>query len=109
MPLHLFFELCQLLIDLGEFLKRRQKTGSLLTESKSIRFELDVPPALPEITTDPIREAWWRVKELLREAETRADEICTSDEDWTSRARGAMDAVIRKSIEMRLVATHTTD
>jgi hypothetical protein len=46
---------------------------------------------------------------LLREAGTRAAEICASGEHWSSLARAAMDAVIRKSVEMRLVATLTSD
>ena len=66
-------------------------------------------PALPEVTTAPIREAWVRMTELLDEAGARADEICASGEGWSSRARAAMDGVIRKSIEMRLVATLTSD
>jgi hypothetical protein len=66
-------------------------------------------PALPEVTTKPIREAWLRMTELLREARRQAAELCTSGEPWCSRARAAMDAVIRKSIEMRLVATLTSD
>lgn len=67
------------------------------------------PPALPEVTTEPIRAARLRMTELLREAGTRAGEICASGEPWTVRARAAMDAVIRKSVEMRLVATLTSD
>jgi hypothetical protein len=67
------------------------------------------PPALPQVTTEPIREAWRRMTELLREAETRADEIGAAGEQWSARARAAMDAVIRKSVEMRLVATLGSD
>lgn len=67
------------------------------------------PPALPEITTEVIREAWLRMTELLHEAGTQASEICASGEHWNARARAAMDAVIRKSVEMRLVATLTSD
>jgi hypothetical protein len=66
-------------------------------------------PALPEVTTEAIREAWQRMTALLREADTRAAEIAASEESWSSRARRAMDAVIRKSVEMRLVATLTSD
>jgi len=66
-------------------------------------------PALPEITTEPIRDAWRRMTELLREAGTQAAEICASGESWSTRASAAMDGVIRKSVEMRLVATLTSD
>ena len=67
------------------------------------------PPELPPVTTEPIREAWRRMTALLDDAGTRADEICASSEPWIARARAAMDAVLRKSVEMRLVATLTTD
>jgi len=65
----------------------------------------EAPPDLPEVTTDAIRAAWRRMTALLGEAATRAAEICAAGEPWIARARAAMDAVIRKSIEMRLVAT----
>lgn len=67
------------------------------------------PPELPAVTTGPIREAWQRMTALLREADAQADGICASGESWSTRARAAMDAVIRKSVEMRLVATLTSD
>jgi hypothetical protein len=63
------------------------------------------PPALPDVTTEPIREAWRRMTALLREAASAT----TAAADWSTRARTAMDAVIRKSVEMRLVATLTAD
>jgi hypothetical protein len=66
------------------------------------------PPALPEVTTEAIREAWQRMTALLHEA-AQAAELCASGEHWSARARAAMDAVIRKSVEMRLVATLTSD
>ncbi len=64
-------------------------------------------PALPEVTTTAIRQAVRRMTDLLGEAGTRASEICRASEDFTARARHEMDAVIRKSVEMRLVATLT--
>jgi len=63
------------------------------------------PLALPDATTEPIREAWRRMTALLREAGARAAEIGAASEPWRARARAAMDAVIRRSVEMRLVAT----
>jgi len=65
-------------------------------------------PVLPDVTTEPTRAAWLRMTDLLREAASRPSEICASRESWCARARTAMDAVIRKSIEMRLVATLTS-
>jgi len=65
------------------------------------------PPALLEVTTEPIRDAWRGMVQLLQEARGRAAEICASPEPWGFRARAAMAAVIRKSVEMRLVATLT--
>lgn len=67
------------------------------------------PPALPEVTTTAIRDAWRHMAALLREAGTDAAAICDAGEGWTSRAREAMDRVIRKSMEMRLVATLSAD
>jgi hypothetical protein len=46
--------------------------------------------------------------ELLRHAAIEPDEVCASGERWSARAHAAMDAVIRKSVEMRLVATLTS-
>ena len=67
------------------------------------------PPELPEVTTEPIREAWHAMTKLLREAEAHAGAVCTAPADWVGRARAAMDAVIRKSLEMRLVASVVAD
>jgi hypothetical protein len=67
------------------------------------------PPALPDVTTDAIRAAWQHMTELLCEAGSHAAELCASGEAWSERARAARDAVIRKSIEMRLVATLESD
>jgi hypothetical protein len=67
------------------------------------------PPALPDVTTEPVREAWRRMTELLHEARAQAADICSSGERWRARARAAMDALIRKSVEMRLVATLISD
>lgn len=54
-------------------------------------------PALPDITTEPIRVAHANMAGVLARA--------ASTEAWVAEARGAMDAVIRKSVEMRIVAT----
>ncbi len=63
------------------------------------------PPALPEVTTAAIREAWRHMVALRAEANGDADETCAAAEGWSVRARAAMDAVIRRSLELRLVAT----
>ncbi len=67
------------------------------------------PPPLPEVTTEAIRNAWQAMADLLHEAATRAEETSSSGDSWLSRARTAMDASIRKSVEMRLVATLVAD
>jgi hypothetical protein len=67
------------------------------------------PPSLPDVTTEAIRHAWLHMTELLREAGSQAAEICASGQHWSLRARTAMDAVIRKSVEMRMVATLLPD
>ena len=66
------------------------------------------PLPLPEVTTAPIRAAWRRMTALLEEAAGGAEAVCAG-EDWTARARRAMDAVVRKSVEMRLVAGLVAD
>lgn len=65
------------------------------------------PPALPDMTTLPTRDAWERMTTLLAEAKNSAADLCASGDAWMGRARAAMDGVIRKSLEMRLVATLT--
>lgn len=84
--------------------------AALAEDVDTLRVIAAEPPLeLPDVTTEPIRDAWLRMTELLREAGSRASEICASSESWCARARAAMDAVIRKSIEMRLVATLTSE
>lgn len=65
-------------------------------------------PEIPEVTTAAISDAWHGMTTLRAEAGDRADEICAagaSGNDWCRRARTAMDATIRKSVELRMVAT----
>ena len=62
------------------------------------------PPALPDPTTEAIRAAWQRMTSVLAET-PRALGGGAEREDWTHSARAAQDAVIRRSIEMRLAAT----
>jgi len=95
----------QLYLELG---RAREAVGA--ADADALREVAGAePPALPAVTTDAIREAWLRMTELLREARARTSDLCTSGEDWCSRARAAMDAVVRRSVEMRLVATLTSD
>jgi hypothetical protein len=93
----------QLYLDLG------RACGAVAAEDvRALRgIAAAQPPPLPDVTTEAIRAAWLRMTELLREAGSQAAEICASSERWSSRARAAMDAVIRKSVEMRLVAMLT--
>jgi hypothetical protein len=64
----------------------------------------EAPPTLPEVTTEPIRKAWRGMTSLLQEAGSSPAGLCASGEGWSARASAAMDAVIRRSLEMRLVA-----
>lgn len=66
----------------------------------------DVGP-LPLATTAPIRAAHHAMTNLLEEAQPRAAALCADGDDWTGRAKAAMDRVIRRSVEMRVVATLT--
>ena len=54
-------------------------------------------PALPDATTDAIRGAHAHMVDVLARASVA--------DAWVAEARSAMDAVIRKSVEMRVVAT----
>ncbi len=56
------------------------------------------PPSLSDSTPAPVRAAWQRMTALLREANAPGDA-------WRVRVIDARDAVVRKSVEMRLVAT----
>lgn len=60
--------------------------------------------ALPDDATADIRSAWQRMAELIRRGPG-----AVSPEAWRDDARGAMDAVIRRSVELRLVATVVED
>lgn len=57
---------------------------------------------LPGDATPAIRDAWQRMSELCDDA---ADLSMDDSAGWCAQARVAMDAVIRRSVEMRLVAT----
>ena len=59
-----------------------------------------VIPELPEVATAPVRVAADQMATLLAELGDG-----DAPGDWTARADRARDAVIRKSIEMRMVAT----
>lgn len=56
-------------------------------------------------TTPPLRRAIEAMSELIEEARRDAESICgRGSESWQARAKRAMDSVVRKSIEMRVVA-----
>lgn len=60
---------------------------------------------LPDDTTMPLRQAIYEMLMLLNEAHEQAEKLCTThDKNWHERAEKSMDRVVRKSIEMRLVA-----
>ena len=66
-------------------------------------------PVLPKVTTEAIREASRCMTALLHEAGAGAAESCKSGEHWRSCAQAAMDGMVRRSIEMRLVVRPTQD
>jgi hypothetical protein len=66
-------------------------------------------PDLPESTTTGIRSAADRMTALITEAKREPSALFADQAIWVTQARDAIDAVIRKSIEMRLVATLTVD
>lgn len=62
-------------------------------------------------TTRALRRAIGTMEALLAEAAGRASALSRGDgaEDWSARARAAMDRVVRKSIEMRAVGLMTPE
>jgi hypothetical protein len=62
-------------------------------------------PAI-EIATVALQRAITTMESLLEEAHKSAESLCqgTGRTDWLERVSGAMNAVVRKSIEMRVVA-----
>jgi hypothetical protein len=60
---------------------------------------------LPADTTAPLRTAIRIMDALLAEANATAADLCAgAAEDWKERAETCMDALVRKSIELRAVA-----
>jgi hypothetical protein len=60
----------------------------------------------PAVTTPALGRAIDAMGSLLQEAHEGASALCTGAgrDEWLSRARAAMDRVVRKSLEMRVVA-----
>lgn len=61
----------------------------------------EVPTPAPDDAPPAIRQAAQRMSELLRERSGPTGDTA----EWCDRARAEVDAVIRRSVEMRLVAT----
>lgn len=64
--------------------------------------------ALPAATTAPLRAAIAAMDALLAEARTGSPDALVAS-DWPARAATAMDALVRKSIELRAVAIMVPD
>ncbi len=62
--------------------------------------------AVPAHTTPALRRAIDAMGRLLEEARECAPALCRGEgrDDWLARAKAAMDRVVRKSLEMRVVA-----
>jgi hypothetical protein len=72
-----------------------------------LNCEVDIQK-LPEDITEPLRKAILNMEALLKEVQAFDTETKTSVKDsWLENARLAMDAVVRKSLEMRVVALVT--
>lgn len=98
--------------ELAALFRSLARACDALQAGQEVAVETLVPqhPAAepPTGTTATIRDAWRRMSDLVDEAATVL--IGQSDADeWVTRARAAMDAVIRRSVEMRLVATLLID
>lgn len=63
---------------------------------------------LPSDTTLPLRAAISNMENLLGEANRHAEKLLTNSERWNQQAKQAMDSVVRKSIEMRVVGLVTS-
>jgi hypothetical protein len=67
----------------------------------------DVAPLpAPAVTTPALRRAIEAMGGLLEEARGEASALCRGEgrDDWLSRAKAAADRVVRRSLEMRVVA-----
>ena len=60
-------------------------------------------PLLPAATTAPLRQAIATMAALAASVPLEQPATAAVD-DWLARAHGAMDSVVRKSLEMRVVA-----
>ncbi len=60
----------------------------------------------PAVTTSALRRAIEAMGELLEEARGAASALCRGEgrDDWVSRTKAAADRVVRRSLEMRVVA-----
>lgn len=59
---------------------------------------------MPVDTTEPLRRAIAEMYALLQQLLHGAEQIIADSDEWLRRARTVMDSLVRKSIEMRVVA-----
>ena len=90
-------ELEQLFISLGKVCEALEGGDHRAARAAASAANIVLPPA---DATPTIAQAGQAMAALVDEARAGADSA-----DWRARARAAMDGVIRRSIEMRLVAT----
>lgn len=65
------------------------------------------PYELPDDTTEPLRAAITNMEILLNDAHKRSKSLCVESALWQEKAEQALDKVVRKSLEMRVVGLIT--
>jgi hypothetical protein len=73
-----------------------------LPRLKALGADVEIP--LPGDTTLPLRQAINDMLELLQQLQHSAAHIINDSSDWRQRAAVLMDKLVRKSVEMRVVA-----
>jgi hypothetical protein len=77
-------------------------------DEAALRRAIDdaAPVAAPPVTTPALRRAIASMEGLLEEARGESSALCRGKgrDDWVLRAKAATDRVVRRSIEMRIVA-----
>ncbi|MDG2028898.1 MAG: hypothetical protein P8J50_17505 [Acidimicrobiales bacterium] len=74
-------------------------------DADALRAVVAQTPAPPVDASASVRRSGERMADLLAEATIMLTESSDSAATWAAKARDAMDDVIRRSVEMRLVAT----
>jgi hypothetical protein len=94
-------ERCYRALERGAAAVRKKDPVGLRQATEGVS---DLPP--PAVTTPALGRAIDAMGSLLQEAHDGASALCAGEgrDGWLSRTKAAMDRVVRKSVEMRVVA-----